>query len=311
MKTSSCLLLCVILALFTAPAFAKDEKKSPAPQAPATGKEVPPPGDAKQTPPFPAEPAQPGADFVETVKPTATDKVNVKLTELFGTEETPGSGSIGYSMGQQSQQVTLGKETGVYAMGLVFEGINLPNQIKKGIEKQLVIQLAIGVNRSKIAAQVPQFAAITLLSLEIPQLKRIYPFIVPNPADKNRKEMAFLLFTPPNSPAERSDEEKLKSTFFANTGVMSLDPRGGPQTLEVKRNGDRLKFTVRFMEADIDGGLATPFHADLGRLRGKIKFPLYWPSNNAARALVQKMARDSLEGGSIDRLNPPRGVAGK
>jgi len=260
-----------------------------------------------------AESAPPGKDFIETpAQPTSTDKVGVKLTELFGTESTPGSGFIGYTLGTSSQQVNLGKETGIYAMGLVFEGIDLPQQIKKGIEKQVVIQLAIGVNRSKLAGQIPQFGAMTILSLDTPVIKKIYPFVVPNPKDKGRKEMAFLLFSPPNTPAERTDEEKLKSTYFANNGVMSLDPKGGTQVLEVKRNGERLKFSVRFMEAEIDGGLSTPFSAEPGRLRGKFKFPLYWPSNLPARKLVQKMARDSLEGGSIDRFGgPQRGVSGE
>ncbi len=259
----------------------------------------------------PAVAAAPALGVLDAAKPSATDKVNVKLTELFGTEENPGSGVIGYTLGQSSQQVKLGKETGIYGMGLVFDGIDLPQRLKKGIEKQVVIQLALGVNRSKLAGQIPQFGAMTILSLETPVGKKTYPFVVPNPRDKNRKEMAFMLFSPPNTPSERTDEEKLKSTYFANEGLISLEPKGGIQVLEVKRNGERLKFSVRFMEAEVDGGLSTPFSAEPGRLRGKFKFPLYWPSNLPARKLVQKMARDSLEGGSIERFgNPPRAVAG-
>jgi len=300
------LLLAVTLSL---PLFAAGETEPPT--------EAPPPVKAErpevrtETPSAAAAAAEPGADFIETAKPTATDKVNVKLTELFGTEETPGTGYIGYTLGQQSQQVNLGKESGIYAMGLVFEGVDLPQRLKKGIEKQVVIQMAIGVNRSKLAGQIPQFGALTVLTRQIPKVRQIIPFIVPNPRDKDRKEMAFLLFSPPNTPAERTDEEKLKSTYFANNGVMSMGPKGGVQTLEVKRNGERLRFSVQFMESDFDAGLATPFSADPGRLRGKFRFPLYWPSNPPARKLVQKMARDSLEAGSLERLAPQRAVAGE
>ncbi len=295
------------------PALAEDEPPSEAPppvSAPKGAKKGEPKGKAEE-PAQSAEAAPPGKDFIETpAQPTSTDRVNIKLTELFGTEETPGSGYLGYTMGATSQQVNLGKESGLYAMGLVFEGIDLPQQIKKGIEKQVVIQMAIGVNRSKLAGQIPQFGAMTVLALDIPKGKRIFPFVVPNPKDKNRKEMAFFLFSPPNTPSERTDEEKLKTTFFANNGVMSYEPKSAVQTLEVKRNGERLKFSVQFMEAEIDAGLATPFSAEPGRIRGKFKFPLYWPSNLPARKLVQKMARDSLEGGSIDRFgNAGRGTA--
>ncbi len=255
-----------------------------------------------------ATPAQ--ADVLEPAKPNATDKVNVKLTELFGTEETPGSGSIGYSVGPQLQKIALGKESGVYALGLVFENIDLPAQLKKNKLKQAVIQLAIGVNRSKLAGQVPQFAAMTILSNDTPQLRKVYPLVVPNPGDKNRKEMAFLLFTPPTTPAERTDEDKLKTTFFANGGKIALTPYGGTQSLDAKRNGDRLKFNVRFYEAEIDGDLVTPFHTEPGKIQAKFKFPLYWPANEAARRLVQRMAQDSLDGANVEKVTG-RSVAGE
>lgn len=242
-------------------------------------------------------------------KTTGTDKVNVKLTELFGTEETPGSGTIGYSVGAQLQQIALGKETGVYALGLVFDGLELPAQMRKTKVKPTIIQMAIGFNRGKIGSQVPQFAALTILGTENPKVKKTYPLVVPNPADKNRNEMAFLLFTPPTTPAERSDEEKLKTTFFANKGMISLSPQGEVQSLEAKRNGERLKFSVRFIDAEIDGLLATPFHTEPGKIQARFKFPLYWPANDAAKKLVRRMAQDSLDGASVEKAN--RAVAGE
>ena len=244
-------------------------------------------------------------------KGTSTEKVGVKLTELFGTEETPGTGTIGYSVGQQLQQIALGKESGVYALGLVFEGLELPAAMRKSKIKPTIIQMAIGFNRGKIGSQVPQFAAMTILGTEKPiKLKKTYPLVVPNPTDRGRNEMAFLLFTPPTTPAERTDEDKLKSTFFANKGMISLTPQGEEQTIEAKRNGERLKFAERFMEAEIDGTLATPFHTEPGKIQAKFKFPLYWPSNDAAKKLVRRMAQDSLDGASVEKATG-RAVAGE
>ncbi len=277
-----------------AKAAAKQEQKTgKAPAAPEAAKGEAPakaPEEAKaETPPPPptAEAAPP--------PPNALDNVNLRLLEIFNAEQLPGSGSLDYKVGDKVEKIALSQESGYYALGMIFEGASLPEQYGKDFKKNQIIQIAMGSVRSKLQGQIPQFGAITLITNKIPAGKAKYPLVVPSGRESPLDEMGFLLMTGPTTPNDRSDEEKLKNTYFALSGSLTVTPRGKSRLMEVKSQGKRLNFKMRIMRVVFDAALVTPFNASPATLKGTIDFPVYQASGKEAETLTQRIATESLE----------------
>ena len=97
---------------------------------------------------------------------------------------------------------------------------------------------------------------------------------MPSGQEKPASEMGFLLTTSPTTPNERSDEEKLKTTYFAQTGSLTFSADGASKLLELKNQGKKLQFKLQMMKCEFDAQLVTPFNASPGSLKGTIVFPL-------------------------------------
>jgi len=220
----------------------------------------------------------------------------VKLNDVFSVDKTPGTGKLVYSQGDKTETIELGTESGHYSMGLVFKNSLLPESVTKDLKGDEVVQIVLGTQKGKVQFQIPQFGSATLISRGIDSLRNTYKLTIPNGAPNQDPAIALLLFTSPQTPTEQSDEEKLKGTFFAQSGKLIITPAGKSDTLSVRYQGKMLNFKKQNFTVKLDAALVTPFNSSENSLKGEITFPIYTAKGKAAEALIRKIAGDSLGG---------------
>lgn len=236
------------------------------------------------------------------------------LNELFSVEEDPGTGSLVYKQGDKKETIAFGKETGHYGLGMIFKGSSLPEPYSKDLVGNEILQIALGTARAKLQYQVPQFGSATIVMKGKPKDTATYPLMVPN-GGAQVKKLALLLFTSPATPNEQSDEEKLKGTFFAQAGSVTVQPKGAEKIIGVRYQGKNVNFKTQKMVIDFRAKLVTPFNSQDSSLEGKVELPVYRPHGKEAQRLLGKMVGDSFGGMSplptSDALSThPRDVAG-
>ncbi len=230
---------------------------------------------------------------------TAPDPApQLRLVEIFSVEQNPGAGTLEYQSGKDApEKIVFGAGSGIYALAMAFNGNSLPDQYGKNFKKDTIIQMALGTLKSKLEGQVPQFSAATLIGPGLPTSNARYPVIVPQEGKSNLlKTMALVLFTLPNTPNELNDEQKLRTTFFAQSGYLELQMNGAAKVVDVQAQGKNLRFKMYPLEMAVNVTLGTPFSAQAATLKGKIQFPLYTPHGKPAQEFTQRIAGESLEG---------------
>jgi hypothetical protein len=106
--------------------------------------------------------------------------------------------------------------------------------------------------------------------------------------------MAFLLFTSPSTPNQQSDEEKLKTTYFARNGKITVTPKGKAIGLDINYQGKMVPFRVQNYLIEIDTPLSTPFSPQEGTLKGTIQIPIYCPDGPAGKEITKSIAAQSF-----------------
>lgn len=221
-----------------------------------------------------------------------------ELTSLFSAANNPGSGILELKMGDKTEKIVLGKETGYYGLGMVFSGQGLPDPYRSDFKDREVIQVALGSVRAPDTGKIPQFGAATLVSPKLTVGKLLtFPFNVTE--NKKTKKYSFdnmgiLLFTSPSTPKDQTDEEKLKVTFFAAEGSLNLLPLNTPKLFTAKSQTGDVKFSERKVKIQFKAGLGTPFSEAVGALEGVIEIPVYTPAGKAAEKLASDIASKSL-----------------
>lgn len=231
------------------------------------------------------------------------------LVEVFSVEKNPGVGQLKFSSGKQAQTYQLGSQTGLYAMGMVFKGNDLPASFQKQLAGKSIIQVALGTGRSKLKGQLPQFGALTLIGNGLSSDKTEYPIFNPKMSQRRPVNYSFLLFTPPSTPNSRTDEDKLRTTFLAETGRLVVNEKGGEKIVDVNFDGAQLKFQMHLAVMSLSAELGSPFNPAKSTFTGDIQFPIYSPHNGAAQAFIRRVAAESLQ--STMGLVPARQVTSK
>ncbi|MBI4404928.1 MAG: (2Fe-2S) ferredoxin domain-containing protein [Deltaproteobacteria bacterium] len=228
----------------------------------------------------------------------------VPVMEIFAVDKNPGSGSLQYSENGKTRNLVLGEQTGYYGVGLVFNGNGLPVSYRSQFRSQNLIQLVFGIQESKRLGRVPQFGAVTILTAQFPTSTRSYKLLIPSLKEKGPAELGILLFSSPESQLTRSDEDRLKSNFFAKSGFINVEPFGASRTVTVQSRGKKFSFRMQRMKFGINATLVTPFSPGENKLKGTVQFPIYLPQGADAEALVAKIASESFQG-SILPIPPP------
>lgn len=220
----------------------------------------------------------------------------VKVGELFSNEKNPGLGKLVYTSGEKTETIEFGGDSGHFGMGLVFTNKVLPESVIKDLKGDEIVQIVMGTQRGKIKLQVPQFSSATLISRGISSTHNSYKLTVPSGSGEQDPAIALLLFTSPQTASEQSDEDKLKSTFFAQSGRLTVVPKGRRELLSVRYQGKNINFNVQTLSVTVDAHLVTPFNSLENTLKGEIEFPVYSPKGKAAEDMLRKIAADSLGG---------------
>lgn len=237
--------------------------------------------------PPPTEPAPSVAPEAELKSP--------QIVDIFSVSEAPGIGALTYKVDENlSEKINFGKDTGLYGVGLVFNGKVLPEPFKTDFQKNEILQLALGNLKSKEEGHSPQFGAVTLLASKIPVEKTVFRLTLPNAGELKKGPTAILLFTSPNLKTGATDEEKLKETLFAESGSILVTPVGLKTTVVLKSKTGKYTFFKRNMKLDWAANLATPFSTAKRSLIGTTEFAFFWPKDNEAGKLATKIASESL-----------------
>jgi hypothetical protein len=230
----------------------------------------------------------------------------LQLVEIFSVEQNPGQGLLNYVRGTALEKIDFGAAPGRFGVGMIFRGEYLPDQLGPEFKRKNVIQIALGTLRSRLQGQTPQFGAITVISDTMPDARTRYVLRLPSGQTTRPETGALMLFTSPSSPVEQSDEEKLKSTYFAQAGTLVLAPEGKPKFIDVHAQGKRLTFRMQLVSMEIDTKLVTPFNAQEASLNGTVEFPIYWSEDRSGDLLAKQIASESFGiAGSISVLDEP------
>jgi hypothetical protein len=218
--------------------------------------------------------------------------------QFLSNEPRPGKGSLDFKKGKQTERIELTSETGRYAVGIAFQPTVLPEHLRREFKDHDIIQIALGTLPSKLAGHIPVFGTFTVMTPGLPRKKLHFSLSMFNaPRSTNAVGItgrAFLLFSSPFTKLEQPDEEKLKGTYFAKSGTLSLTPVGSSQKLELKHQGKTYHFSSQSVLAELEAAMATPFNAEETSLRGQVALPLYWPADSSAKELTKRLASESL-----------------
>lgn len=232
------------------------------------------------------------------------------FAEAFSTEKNPGKGTLRFSKANgEPLTISLGTETGHYISGLVFPYDTLPAGLRDEFKNSDVIQLSFGTQPSSVGPRIGQFGAVTLKVSRGTKLQRIVPLKMPSINEVPLPESGYLLFASPELLSAGSDEEKLKNTFFAREGSLSLVATASPRPLVVLAEGRKIAFKIQPMRMDIEATLATPFNTEEPRLVGKVEYPLYYPDSASARKYLSRLADSVFTAKSS--LQPPSDLGRK
>jgi hypothetical protein len=233
-----------------------------------------------------------------------------ELTDLFSGSSSPGEGSLIYSNEVEKETITLGVDSGIYGLGLVFKGEWLAEPLKKELSKNLVIQLALGTSKSKLEGKVPQFGLVTLIAPALPKEITAFTFKDPSKKETSSQSQAMLYFTSPKTQLGQTDQEKLQNTFFGKTGGITVTPVGEAEQVSVRTPQTQVTFKKQNMKFDFQTALATPFSGLEKKLTGSIIFPVYSPHGKAAEALAMRIVASLPSGAPTPskRLAPARKI---
>ena len=220
-----------------------------------------------------------------------------QLVDLFSVEQNPGRGTLEFRRGKTVEKITLGSSSGLYGLGMVFKGAKLPFQYGKEFQDDFIIQIALGTLKSRIESQIPQFGAATLITPKVPKGATRFAIKVPKKGVVNPdKHLGLVLFSSPSTPNDLGDEYKLKNTFFAQSGTLTLSRESKPKSIDVRAQGQTMQFKLLLMKVEVDLVMGTPFSAESSSLTGTLEFPVYSPHGAPAIAFTERIAGESFVG---------------
>lgn len=215
---------------------------------------------------------------------------------FFSLDELPSDGKIEIKMGDKTESLDLGKNQSQYAMGLFFSRKHLPEKFFKSLGDRQALQIAFGNRGSSSGELMSQFGSLHI------KLSR-FPTATPTRIKmhdtlqykKEKSDSAFLIVNSSQSRFTAEEQEKLKTTFFSESGDITLTTSDAPQSVWVKHDGQRLAFKRQLLQVTLVATLGTPFNNEKGQVTGTFKSPVYWPASAEASAWMKKLTQTQLE----------------
>jgi len=215
------------------------------------------------------------------------------------------SGQLQLKVGDKTETFEFEKDKPHYAMGLVFSRKNLPSSFAKTIEKNQIIQIALGNRNASAPDLITQFGALTLKIEQVPSSSPVkLTFQDTSKADKDLGQSAFLILNSSQMTFSQEDQEKLKSTQFSESGEILITPANTVEKISLPNAGKKLSFKRRNLTLAIDAKLGTPLSGEKGTLKGTVQIPVFWPNGDEAEAFVAELAETSLD--KNPEISPPK-----
>jgi hypothetical protein len=232
-----------------------------------------------------------------------------RFIEAFSPEQNPGKGTLSYKTGDKVRSIQLGGQSGFYGVGMIFHGTQLPDNFKQELKDRYIVQVALGNLTAKDKNLIPEFAAVTLILKKLPTEKKTVKTVMPTGKETKIDEGALILFSNPETPTDRADEEKLRGTYFANSGVLTLTPVGKPEVVDIRADNGHYKFKTQAMRMEFNSLLVTPFNVQPADMRGTLEIPIFWPHDKRSELFAKHIAEESLgtpQGGATPSEATPR-----
>lgn len=201
--------------------------------------------------------------------------------------EEPGKGYLEMK-GEKKERVEFGPKAGIYGFGLAMESKYFPDPIPKEVGKGWVIQFFLGQRSAQPV--ISQFASLSLVLPSLPLDEVGLPF---GKLGSNRSG-AFLLYRSPQSGNALTDEGRLQSQLFANSGTLQVRPILRELASLKQQGAGKLTFERRLFDLNLDASLFTPFSKETASLKGRLELVVYLPKGKAAQQFVANFAKKSF-----------------
>jgi hypothetical protein len=214
--------------------------------------------------------------------------------DSFVSEKNAGKGTLLFHRDNNTEHVDFGlngDHVDHYGFGIVFKTGLFPEASE--FKGKYILQIALGNLHPRETHLLAQFGSIALLCKEFPSTLKLYP-VVMNSVKTDFEEKALMLFGSPKTPADTSDEDRLRGTLFGFGGTVSINPVGKAADVELKGQGENVKFKMQVYHVELKTILQTPFKPGEGQLSGTMDIPIFWPHGAAAEKYAAKMASKSL-----------------
>ena len=227
------------------------------------------------------------------------------IMEILKADPKSVSGTLNYKQGINLETLVFGETTGLYGTGLVLHSSALPGEMGQLFKGKHALQIALG-NSPSATDKIPQFGSVTLIFNKIPTKPQTFKTVFPKPPFPG-DNVALILFSSPQSPRARNDEDRLKGSFFAQNGTIILTPVGKPQTVMAPHRGEQMAFKTQVFRLEFNSLLVTPFTNEGADLKGKLELPVFWPDGKESESLIKHLSFETL-GASTAPLVAPESV---
>jgi hypothetical protein len=220
-------------------------------------------------------------------------------------ETLENSGQLEFKVGEKTELFEFGKGKPHYAMGLVFSRKNLPSSFANSIGKNQIIQIALGNRNATAPDLITQFGSLTLKIEDFPGTDALkVTFQDTSKAEKDQGQSAFLILNSSQMTFSQEDQEKLKSTYFSESGEIVVTPSNAVEKISLPNGTKKLSFKRKNFSLTLDAKLGTPFSGGKGSVKGTFQIPVFWPHGTEADAFVSELAESSLD--KNPEISPPK-----
>lgn len=211
------------------------------------------------------------------------------LTELFGVKQNPSLGELKFRRGTVTEKLTFGATTGLYALGFELPASLLPQPYRTQFAGEKVVQVLLG--NANPGEKISQFASLLILtdaSGNETQLR------VPTKGNQDSKNTVYIQFRSPESPSNTPDEDSLKSTYFATSGLAKVGPKGKAEGVAISFSDRRLRFYKRRVRLEINSLMGTPFNPESADIKGAIELALFSAGSDETIVFLKEILSQTL-----------------
>lgn len=220
---------------------------------------------------------------------TASNAAQASLIDIFGMAQNPTSGELLLRRGITPEKIPFGATTGLYGVGFRLTPELLPEPYRTQFAGQTVIQVLLG--NSTPGEKVSQFGTLLLVHEPFTQSSRL---VVPGNTKSAEKNAVYVQINSPANLANASDEDRLKSTFFATQGFATITPKGKAEVVTISFADKRLRFLKNRLKLELNALLATPFNPQSADIKGVIEIALFAPGAEDTKIFLKSVLAETL-----------------